>query len=907
MDDDSDEGNKENKSIARTRKQGGKQKQGAVTSKKAHQAAQAAELSKRAEERATKVIPVQSPCDKKADISCCMVCAAREWRRAVQARDTHLIRRLEKWYRQDIAVPRWAARPDVAHDTALYDAILTNSRQVYDPIIEMSENDRVQPPTRFYQSDSAETGFASRNAYSHRVKTVNESRGNREGNNAFYRTVTRDPFAFLVVPFNRKNPDTKALQREDAILLRLLADHAVTTATIDDLMDEYPVFRDALARWGLYEAAAAGNAALTLHLVGLLENGYGFNHLHSEVLKTGDGASLPSFRKNQVLKKAFGNFAITPLEVAAIAPTAAFLKELYSAITSAEASEPDERGRTALHFAAGSSQPGCLKFLLEQGMDATKGDNMKVTPLLLAARYGREANVRLLVESVGSADHTVLKEGYTALHFASHFSQSAVVNLLLSLGAKPNGLDKKLKATPLIYASQQGNLEVVQALAEGGADLCLGDKMGRTPLMFASKNGHWDLVKFLLHAGVDTSALDTSENTALHYAAGYGWPDVVRLLIDVGDADVNVANNWKYTPLMVADMKGHMEVVRLLLSLPSVGVNHCDNEGFSMLHRTLTTAVTTANEAERLLEKTQLLLDRGADPNTQNLAGDTVLHLLAADKHPNLKKKPDEQPTTSATTVELGQGNEDSDGVVDMDMDPVEDGTDCEGIAQASDAVNGNSRHPTPSKSGESTDATSVLPATENEVVAMETDEVTADVGTTGESTTLLTEGVEKSQVVNEEPRVWRTFYIEDFENLRRKQLELFLQHGANLNAMNKADETPLSIALQSSNTVAISLFLEKGSDITITKVTKDGASGNILHYLLDIAQEADTRHMYFERYGSANYGRATGAQLWKNETEVVQTISTYLKNLSLEALQNLVSEYYSDIRAHTAHYSIRW
>lgn len=109
-----------------------------------------------------------------------------------------------------------------------------------------------------------------------------------------------------------------------------------------------------------------------------------------------------------------------------------------------------------------------------------------------------------------------------------------------------------------------GHFESVKALVEAGADPSSTDKMGRTPLHLASKNGHYDIVKYLLEQGVDANAVDTSENAVVHYAAAYGWPSIVTLLVEFGGADVNAANNWKYTPLMVADMKGMLVGCRVL-------------------------------------------------------------------------------------------------------------------------------------------------------------------------------------------------------------------------------------------------------------------------------------------------------------------------------------------------------
>lgn len=271
------------------------------------------------------------------------------------------------------------------------------------------------------------------------IRAVNEARGNREGNNAFYNKSSTDPLNSLPASgasssfagaSKKRSGSNSHTSPKDIMLYRILADTSVTPETMDYLMMESKKFKDPITMYGVYEAAAAGNKAMVEHVVEVLQNGYGFNHLHAEVLKVrfiyslvweiftpsllirhklSEGASLTSYRKNQILKKATGNYSITPLEyvtaivlplnlekknsadsrrLAAINPNPTFLKELCEALTPAETTEQDERGRTALHFAAACSDPAPLEYLLSKGMDPMREDFNRLTPLLLASKYG---------------------------------------------------------------------------------------------------------------------------------------------------------------------------------------------------------------------------------------------------------------------------------------------------------------------------------------------------------------------------------------------------------------------------------------------------------------------------------------------------------------------------------------
>jgi ankyrin repeat protein len=60
---------------------------------------------------------------------------------------------------------------------------------------------------------------------------------------------------------------------------------------------------------------------------------------------------------------------------------------------------------------------------------------------------------------------------------------------------------------------------------------------------------------------------------------------VVGLLLERG-ADPTITNNRRSTPLMAASHRGHLEVVRLLLSHPSakISIDHRDVDGWTALY-----------------------------------------------------------------------------------------------------------------------------------------------------------------------------------------------------------------------------------------------------------------------------------------------------------------------------------
>ena len=158
-----------------------------------------------------------------------------------------------------------------------------------------------------------------------------------------------------------------------------------------------------------------------------------------------------------------------------------------------------------------------------------------LTHLLVTKYAGGKRKTRSKIQRGGSKDEDI------ALLKASSDGNIEEVKDLLS--EERNFYRAKVDArtyyndTALIYASENGHIEIVEVLLDNGADVNAYNNYGNTALMMASENGHIEIVEMLLKKGADLDAKNNDGETALKTASEKGHEEVVEMLLDNG-ADV---------------------------------------------------------------------------------------------------------------------------------------------------------------------------------------------------------------------------------------------------------------------------------------------------------------------------------------------------------------------------------
>jgi ankyrin repeat protein len=127
-----------------------------------------------------------------------------------------------------------------------------------------------------------------------------------------------------------------------------------------------------------------------------------------------------------------------------------------------------------------------------------------------------------------------------------------------------------------MLAAGYGNVEVVRALLEGGADVHWGNSHMQNALHFAAGNGRLEVCRMLLDSGAEVNAVDRWKDTALHQAAwgdcfgvGYRYLYVLQLLVERG-ADVRLKNDHGRTAADIARYYGQSSLADWLDSVSRV-------------------------------------------------------------------------------------------------------------------------------------------------------------------------------------------------------------------------------------------------------------------------------------------------------------------------------------------------
>ncbi|XP_067661803.1 ankyrin repeat domain-containing protein 50-like [Haliotis asinina] len=350
----------------------------------------------------------------------------------------------------------------------------------------------------------------------------------------------------------------------------------------------------------------------------------------------------------------------------------------------ADVSLVDETGDNVLHCACRGGDAGVVKYILSKNMvDVDRRGSKNMTPIMVAKEYkhGEVVHVLLSKRPDGSlryykhrnmlksacregnieavkfivSQNTVninsgWRENITPVLIAAKDGHKDVIDLLVSKGAyvslADNGGDNILH-----YACRGGNVEMVKyVLSQKMVNINSRGFQEMSPLMRAALMGHTDVIKLLVSKGADVTQLDGGGDNILHYACRGGNVEVVKYVLSLNMVNINSRGFQTMTPILGAALKGHKDVVELLVNTGKHLIL-VDNGGDTILHYAcrgghveVVTYVLSQNISDmnsRGFQKMsplmraaltghtdviKLLVSKGADVTQLDGGGDNILH-----------------------------------------------------------------------------------------------------------------------------------------------------------------------------------------------------------------------------------------------------------------------------------------
>jgi uncharacterized protein len=193
----------------------------------------------------------------------------------------------------------------------------------------------------------------------------------------------------------------------------------------------------------------------------------------------------------------------------------------------------------------------------------------------------------------------------------------------------------------LHLAAQIGHVEMVKLLLDHGATLNLKSlTTGGTPLHYAAAANRIDAAKFLIKRKANIEIFDNSGSTPLMVAVMQAHADMVEVLVDAGAA-INIKSpvNVLVTPLVQAASnpdpfkhKNNLAIIKYLLSEKG------DVDFQTAIGLTALMAAARQSNASQGYERAALLISKGAKLDIVNDKGETALMLAAGAGNEKLVK-----------------------------------------------------------------------------------------------------------------------------------------------------------------------------------------------------------------------------------------------------------------------------
>ena len=280
--------------------------------------------------------------------------------------------------------------------------------------------------------------------------------------------------------------------------------------------------------------------------------------------------------------------------------------------------------QTALALASMERNVDAINVLLNAGADPNIADVDGNTCLHDATKKDCRKEVLQSIIDHGANVNVTNKQNFTALMMACIKGNVGVVSVLLNARTDPNRVNADGDTCLHVAIRTNCSKDILQSLIKHGANVNATNKQNLTALMIACTKGNVDAISVLLNAKADPNIPDAYGDTCLQNAVGeINNADVLQAII-VLSANVNATNKWNETALEIALMKGNVNAVDILITA-GADVNMSDSNSDTYLHN----AVRMGCSAQAL----QAIVDHGADVNATNKWNQTAVALALMERN----------------------------------------------------------------------------------------------------------------------------------------------------------------------------------------------------------------------------------------------------------------------------------
>ncbi|ABR90598.1 transcription factor [Janthinobacterium sp. Marseille] len=177
-------------------------------------------------------------------------------------------------------------------------------------------------------------------------------------------------------------------------------------------------------------------------------------------------------------------------------------------------------------------------------------------------------------------------------------------------------------AVQFLLAAENGDIPTLKALLESGMDINVTNRQGRTAIVVASLKKQYASVEYLIAAGADINKQDETCFNPFLLSCLNNDLTLLRIVLK-GHPDLTRLTRFGGVGITPASEKGHVEIVRELVTRTDINVNHTNFVGWTPLLE----AIVLNDGGAKQQEIVKLLLDHGANPNMTDMWGKTPLFL----------------------------------------------------------------------------------------------------------------------------------------------------------------------------------------------------------------------------------------------------------------------------------------